>query len=290
MTKHITVGYDCTPSSTEATSWAAAEAEARGASLRIVSCYDLPIVGETGGAWLTTSVVSAIADGNARALDVARVRTAADHPTLEITTVVAAGPAREVLLDGLDPDDLLVVGASSHEGAAGFWLGNTARWATRHAACPVVVVRGAASRGRPDRVVVGTDGSSAAEHALLWAADEADRHGCELAVVHGWEYPYIVGLDTVSEQARDLTRVDAACVLERAVETARERCGVDVTGALVEGRVASGLLDFVRDGDLLVLASSGKGAIVASLVGSTVNSVLEQSSVPVVVVPSPSRH
>ncbi len=153
----------------------------------------------------------------------------------------------------------------------------------------MVVVRGAASRGRPDRVVVGTDGSAAAEHALLWAADEADLHGCELVVVHGWEYPYI-GIDTAGEQARDFTRVDAACVLEKAVETARERCGVNVTGELVEGREVTDLLDSVRDGDLLVMASSGKGAIVASLLGSTVNSVLEQSSAPVVVVPSGPRH
>ena len=289
MTKHITVGFDSTPSSTEAALWAAAEGDARGASVKVVSCYDIPIVGETGGAWLTTSVISAIAEGTTRSVDAAKQLIASRYPKLEITTVVSAGPAREVLMDGLEPDDILVVGASSHEGAAGFWLGNTARWATRHAACPVAVVRGAASRGRPDRVVVGTDGSAAAERALLWAADEADLHGCELVVVHGWEYPYI-GIDTAGEQARDFTRVDAACVLEKAVESARERCGVNVTGELVEGRVVTDLLDSVRDGDLLVMASSGKGAIVASLLGSTVNSVLEQSSVPVVVVPSGPRH
>jgi nucleotide-binding universal stress UspA family protein len=289
MTKHITVGYDSSPSSVEAVSWAAADATARGAALKIVSCYDLPIVGETGGAWLTTSVISAIVEGTRRAVEAAQRAIAAEHPLLEVTTVVSAGPAREVLLDGLDPNDLLVVGASSHEGAVGFWLGNTARWATRHAPCPVVVVRGPASRGRPDRIVVGTDGSSAAEAALLWAADEADRHGCELIVVHGWEYPYL-GLDTAGEQARDFTRVDGACVLERAVETARERCGVTVTGSLVEGRIVTALLDSVRDGDVLVMASSGKGAIVASLLGSTVNTVLEQSTVPVVVVPSPIRN
>ena len=289
MTKHINVGYDGSPSSAEAASWAAAEAQARGATLQILSCYDLPIVGETGGAWLTTSVVAAIAVGATCALDAERPVLAAQYSTLEITAALSVGPAREVLMDGLDPEDLLVVGASSHEGPVGFWLGNTARWATRHAVCPVVVVHGAASRGRPDRVVVGTDGSAAAGAALLWAADEADRHGCELVVVHVWEYPYLAA-DAASEQGRDFTRVDAACVLERAVETARERCGVDVTGVLAEGRVVTGLLDTVRDGDLLVLASSGKGAIVATLLGSTVNSVLEQSSVPVAVVPSAGRH
>lgn len=289
MTKQITVGYDGTPSSIEAAQWAAAEAEARGSSLRIVSCYDIPIVGETGGAWLTTSVISSIVEGTTQSVESIKNRVAAEHPGLEITIQVSPGPARESMLEGVGPDDLVVVGASSHEGAAGFWLGNTARWATRHSRCPVVVVRGAASRGRPDRIVVGADGSEPSNHAVLWAADEADLHGCELVVVHGWEYPYI-GIDTAGEQARDFTRVDAACVLEKTVELARERCGVQVTGELKEGRIVTDLLDSARDGDLLVLASSGKGAIVASLLGSTVNSVLEQASVPVVVVPNPRRN
>ena len=40
----------------------------------------------------------------------------------------------------------------------------------------------------------------------------------------------------------------------------------------------------VRDGDVLVLGAEGRGAIAAGLTGSTVNSVIEQSAVPVGVV------
>ena len=46
------------------------------------------------------------------------------------------------------------------------------------------------------------------------------------------------------------------------------------------------LLDAVRDGDLLVVAASGRGAIARGLLGSTVNGVLEAATVPVVVVPT----
>jgi len=44
-------------------------------------------------------------------------------------------------------------------------------------------------------------------------------------------------------------------------------------------------LDAVEDGDLLVLAPSGHGAIARGFLGSTVNSVLDWAFVPVVVVP-----
>ena len=66
--------------------------------------------------------------------------------------------------------------------------------------------------------------------------------------------------------------------------TARERCAASVSGLLVERSPASGLLETVRDGDLLVLGSRGRGAIAAGLLGSTVNSVVEHVAVPVAVV------
>jgi nucleotide-binding universal stress UspA family protein len=147
----------------------------------------------------------------------------------------------------------------------------------------VVVVKGAASRGRPDRMVVGIDGSRPAEQALRWAAQEACLHEVPLLIVHGWWYPYVLADDSTSP-ARDLTQVDAACVLDRAVEDARELCSGDVTGLLVEAGPASALLDTARDGDLVVVGSRGHGAIMAGLIGSTVNSVVERSAVPVVVV------
>jgi nucleotide-binding universal stress UspA family protein len=78
--------------------------------------------------------------------------------------------------------------------------------------------------------------------------------------------------------------VDAACVLDRAVERARQRFGALVTGQLVEGGAVAGLLDTARDGDLLVLGSRGHGALLAGLLGSTVNAVLDGASTPVVVV------
>jgi nucleotide-binding universal stress UspA family protein len=284
MSEQIIVGYDGTKQSSEAVRWAADEALARHASMRLVSCYDVGSLGLMVPAWPATEAVSALVETTEARLETVTELLVTTHPQLKISTEVCAGPASTVLLRDLEPDDLVVVGASSHAGGAAFWLGSTPRHLVRHSPCPVAVVRGPASRGRPDRVVVGVDGSPSSERALRWAADEADRHGVALVVVHTWWYPYLE-TQAGSAQARDLTEVDAECVLERAVAQARDRCGVNVSGQLVERSTVPGILETVRDGDVLVLGSRGRGAVASGLFGSTVNSVLDRCAVPVVVVP-----
>ena len=118
---------------------------------------------------------------------------------------------------------------------------------------------------------------------MRWAADEADLHHVELSVVHGWWYPTEIRTNT-AEQARDLARIDAAGMLEEAERHARDRCTAEVTGQLVEGNPPAAVLDSVRDGDLLVMGSRGRGPVRSGLFGSTVHNVLDQSAVPVVVV------
>jgi nucleotide-binding universal stress UspA family protein len=283
MTKQITVGYDGSSSSSEAVSWAAAEAKVRGARLRIISCYEIPLAGGAVNGWTATEAYATLMEGCRNALQQVRDAIVETTAGVEIDLEASAGPASSALVESVDPDDLVVVGSSGHRGAAAFLLGSTPRHVVRHSPCPVVVVRGAASRGGPDRVVVGIDGSPAAERALRWAGDEADRYGVTLVVVHAWLYPYL-SVDTASSQARDVMNVDAACLLDRAVESAREEFGAEVSGELVESGPATALLETVRDGDLLVVGSRGRGALAENLFGSTVNSVLDCSSVPVVVV------
>jgi len=283
MTKQIVVGYDSSPPSVEAVNWAASEASARHCALRIVSCYGIPLTAVSGAAWVAGDVLTSIEDETSESARSIKAVLTELHPALEITVEVCLGPPRASLIQSLEPSDVLVVGTSNHEGAAGFWLGSTSRWATRHSPCAVVVVRGAASRGRPDRIVVGIDGSAPSRAALVWAADEADLHRVDLVVVHSWD-DVSLGVDIRAEQARDLARIDAATVLDCAVEVARERCAATVKDVLVEGEVATSLVDSVRDGDLLVLGAGGRGSIVAGFLGSTVNRVVGQSVVPVVVV------
>jgi nucleotide-binding universal stress UspA family protein len=282
MANKILVGYDGSGPAAEAVAWAADEAMARNASLTIVTCYRIPVTTGAYG-WPATSAIEMLLEAAEQSAGHMREMIAVAHPGLPIRTEVSAGPASSILVESSGPEDLIVVGASSHEGAGAFWLGSTPRQVIRHSRCPVVVVRGPASRGRPDRVVVGIDGSPAADEALTWAIDEAGLHGIELVVVHAWSYPYSPTVTSTS-QARDLMEIDAACVLDRALEHARERSSIEVSGRLIENATVSALLDTIRDGDVLVLGHRGHSSLVAGLLGSTVNAVVDRCAVPVAVV------
>jgi len=284
MSATVSVGYSGSQTSAQAVDWAVVEAEVRGDALRIVTCADMPVMsGEAALGWDSGAAFQAMREASVVASEQMSTKVKAAHPTLTVTAEVIPGPASSALLTGVTAADLIVVGASSHDGAAAFWLGTTPRSLVHNSPCPVAVIRGSATRGAPDRIVVGIDGSATSDAAVTWAADEADRHQVGLVLVHGWSYAY-APVDASATQARDLTEVDADCELNRSVELARERCGATVTGELVETSAVTALLEFVRDGDLLVLGSHGRGGLRSRLLGSTVNSVLDAAAVPVVVV------
>jgi nucleotide-binding universal stress UspA family protein len=285
MTKQINVGFNGSASSSEAAFWAAAEANLRGARLRLISCYPIPTVPGPGLAPTWSDVYASVIETTNDGLLRVQGEITALHPGIDVTTLASPDPAASVLVDDVNADDLVVVGTSNHHGASGLWLGNTARHVVRHSPCPVVVVPGHCSRAETDRVIVGVDGSPTSRKALQWAGDEADRYGASLLVVHAWMYPYMHAYPD-SSQARDLTSVDAACLLDREIESAREQFGADITGRLIEGSPSAALLGLVGPCDLLVLGSNGHGAIHSTLFGSTVSSVLDRTQVPTVVVRS----
>ncbi len=290
MTKHISVGFDGTPSSSEAVSWAAGEAAMMGASLRIVTCFDIPVDGSGYGYGYGYGDAISFLEKAARRSSLAEeTAIRRSHPNLSVTSVIAPGPPLPVLLEGLDHDDLVVVGTSAHGAMAAFWLGSTPRSLVRRSPCPVVIVRGRATEGRPNRVVVGVDGSDASNVALSWAEDEANRCHAELVIVHGWNDPY-APLHAGNSPARDLIRVDATRVLDQAETHAAGHTSSHVTGLLVEASPATALLGTLKDGDLLVVGSRGRGALASTVFGSTVNGVLEQCAVPVVVVHPSKNH
>jgi nucleotide-binding universal stress UspA family protein len=117
-----------------------------------------------------------------------------DSPSAAFTLEWAAreAVARRCALDVLGPEDsllragvgadLMIIGAST-PAAARAALFASAPPTARRSACPLVVVRGR-RRDAMRRIVVGVDGSNAAEAASDWAFDEADRHGASVTVLH----------------------------------------------------------------------------------------------------------
>jgi nucleotide-binding universal stress UspA family protein len=117
-------------------------------------------------------------------------------------------------------------------------------------------------------ILIATDGSSAAEAAVA--------EGVELARLLGAR----VTLVAVRPHLED-----AHAALERALALAEE-AGVDAEYEVAEGDAAAEILRAARycEADLIVVGSRGRGAVAGTLLGRVSRSVLERSTVPVVVV------
>jgi nucleotide-binding universal stress UspA family protein len=146
----------------------------------------------------------------------------------------------------------------------------------------------ARTEGQP-RIVVGVDGSEAANDALRWAARQAALVGGTLDVVmtwelptnYGWVAPYPEGFDPAADTRR---------LLEEVVGTVlAKHPGLDVHTQVVEGHPAPVLIDTAQGAELLVVGSRGHGAFAGMLLGSVSDHCVSNAPCPVVVVRHPSH-
>lgn len=128
-------------------------------------------------------------------------------------------------------------------------------------------------------IVVGTDGSSASDVAVVEAAREAQRRRARLHVVHAFSWPVgatytpLLDLSPLSHLVHDAA--------QRARSVTPE---VEVTESTILGSAVSVLVTESRAADLLVVGHRGYGGFVGMLVGSTPVSLAAHSQSPVLVV------
>lgn len=139
------------------------------------------------------------------------------------------------------------------------------------------------------RVVVGVDGSPAADAALVWALDAARRRNVPLHVVHAYLWPLYppplvtgAGYTPVGEAGH----VQAEKILGAAIAQADLLDpGVPVTGEVIRGPYAGALVQVVGEGaDLLVVGNRGRGGFRSLVLGSTSTEVAATAPCPVAVV------
>lgn len=277
----FTVGYDGSHGARQALDWATAEAARRDATIRIVACFTAPVTAEP---WYVPPAVDIdrIRDDTVRYVRAVTAACEQRHPSVKFEMETRLGPATAELVDAARGSAMLVVGTRGHGRLAVWRLGSVAHSVSRHAPCPVAVVPDVGPRPARDRVVVGIDGSRGSGAALRWACREADIRDAELLVIHAWDYPYATELGT--PEARDLTKLDAALLLEDAVRTAREERSRPVVGRLVEGEAAWELVEEARDADLVVVGSRGRSAVRSLLFGSVSHEVSTRATCPTVIV------
>jgi nucleotide-binding universal stress UspA family protein len=135
-------------------------------------------------------------------------------------------------------------------------------------------------------VVVGVDGSAAAEAALMWAADEAERRGVALVIAYAGHLAHRGALveDTAKSAMRELSAYGRD-LLEDSVATAVEDHRlVDVRTELREQAPAEMLIELSETASVVVVGRGNEGAIARFVFGSNTQRVAEHAHSPIVVV------
>jgi nucleotide-binding universal stress UspA family protein len=137
----VVVGADGSEHAERALSFAADEAERRGASIRVVTAWHVPssIYGVGYAPMVAPSVEESTREAAERVARAAAERLRARG--LEVEAEVCHAQAADALIEEAKHADLLVVGSRGHGGFAGLLLGSVSQQCAQHAPCPTVIVR-----------------------------------------------------------------------------------------------------------------------------------------------------
>jgi nucleotide-binding universal stress UspA family protein len=296
QTGRIVVGFDGSTHAAQAVEWAAAEAARRGRPLTVFYVIDYGRFVTGGGNSGATGWGAFLADEPAKVLvdqGVELARKAA--PDVQVTGETKVGRPIGALFEASRTADLMVVGTRGYTELANLAVGSVAASIAAHAHCPVVIVRGDGKvlPGPAHPVVVGVDGSTASQAALVYAAGTARDTSAPLVVVCAWnvlaEHGAWVGVDArVLIDRDDLLRAERTAareILDAAVERVRtEYAEVALTASLVEAAPAAALITAGADAGLVVVGTRGHGAFTSLLLGSVSHAVVYASTRPVAVV------
>ena len=283
----VLVGVDGSDDALRAVRWAAAEADRRQLPLRLVLAFtwvaEPDFEMRTGDEPYRNMLLE-----QARARLAQAASTAAgQRPGLAVQQQLIIGYPAEVLAAEARRARLLVLGDRGLSRIEGVLVGSAAAAMAAHAACPIVVVRGAemdqdASRTRP--VVVGIDNSSSSEAAIGFAFEAAAAREAPLLAMHAYADrvadPLIGNLIDWDLMADEETRRLNAR-LERWVEKFPD---VPVRPVPAHGRAVHQLITLSETAQLVVVGSRGHGQLTGLVLGSVSNALMHKAACPVAIV------
>ena len=143
------------------------------------------------------------------------------------------------------------------------------------------------------RIVVGVDGSRAADAALRWAVRQARLTGEAVEAVIVWQYP-IIGASYGWAGVAVTDGMDLRAIAEKTLAEAIDRAvgpdsAIAVKRRVVEGYPPSVLVEESAGANLLVVGSRGHGTFAEALLGSVSQHCSHHARCPVVIVRHPSR-
>ncbi|TDU83776.1 nucleotide-binding universal stress UspA family protein [Kribbella voronezhensis] len=282
----VVVGYDGSPASQTAASWAATEAERLGAKLRLVHVLALPVSSSPFGIAVTVEF-EPLRHAAHELLDKVSRRIRADHRELAIEVVVEFGGTAPTLLQEATQARLVVLGSRGLGEFRDLTAGSVSAHVATHAPCPVVVIPADWSSQDADGVVVGVDGSELSIDAVDFAFEQAQARNMTLTAVMAWHDPVRTGPGDLLPLVYDLDALEqesAALLAESVAGHSAKYPDVVVRQELVRGHPDDVLIDAGRSAELLVVGSRGRGAFRGLLLGSTSRALVHYAPCPIAVV------
>jgi len=221
----------------------------------------------------------------AAAAAVARER----HPDLTVVGVESPDPPVQSLLTASRVADFVVIGSRGLEGFMGLLVGSTTMHVAPYAECPVIVVHPeyAETNSGPHfgDVVLGYDGSSAANRASAFAFRHAQAVGCSVVVV---SVDSRRGDPEVHDVAPDaaMPGSDTGAFYSPLLVTALSFDSVATRFVGGSGRPSAVLTQESVGCELLVVGTRGLGGFTELVMGSVSQKVLAYAKCPVAILHS----
>lgn len=147
-----------------------------------------------------------------------------------------------------------------------------------------------------ERILIPTDGSEPAEHAVEQGVALAAEHGATVHAMSIVEPIPLGGFTSGPEPASaehgkvvEEQRIEAQKAIDRVVEQC-EQHGIDVVEALTYGRPSEEIIEYAEEEgiDAVVMGTHGRSGAQRLIIGSVAEKVVRRSPVPVMTV-RPSR-
>ncbi|MEX0172086.1 universal stress protein [Streptomyces sp. LMG1-1-1.1] len=279
----VVVGVDGSPSARTAALWAAAEADRRGRTLRLVHAADT----DRRAYWTDAETMQAVREAGRDLLTGTAGAVHERCPDLPVTKELSRREAVSGLREAAGDRGTIVVGSRGLGGFSALMLGSVGLGVAARAEVPVIVVRGGDERPETGSVTAAVHDTTDLDWLPL-AAAEADARKAALRIVSVWNVFTHVG--SVATMLDDLDGIARQRVRE--VKTLADRVRALYPQLIVGQHVETGtstpgiLIEASGRTDLLVMGRSRRRRGPVPSLGRVAHALIHHAHCPVEIVPS----